>query len=325
VLVSRKLDPVLAAWQFGLGRSVAWTSDAAGLWTRDWLRAPGANRFWANLVSWTLPATGTGRLFVSASSGAGQGQVSVNTPAALGANPSVTAQVLEPGGKTVSSQLEPSAPGQYRGSFPEGGQGTYFISVEARGAGHGAAGQVGLDVPYSAEYRTTGTNRALLQAVASAGGGSVISNPQSVWANNLAAAYADEPLTPWLWLLALLLLPLDVAIRRLVMTRRELLALREALPWRRPAKAPTDPALAPLAAIRLRRAERVPVAASVRAEPPTRWNRLNRAPGGSSGEGLRPSVTGPNERQDAEGETSGDASPEISTASKLLAAKRAKR
>ncbi|MBV9282122.1 MAG: VWA domain-containing protein, partial [Chloroflexi bacterium] len=94
VLASGKLDPVLAAWQFGLGRSVAWTSDAAGLWTKDWLRVPGANRFWANLVSWTLPAAGTGQLFVSASTAQGQGHLSVTTPASLGADPAVTARVL---------------------------------------------------------------------------------------------------------------------------------------------------------------------------------------------------------------------------------------
>jgi uncharacterized membrane protein len=37
VLVSTRDDPVLAQWQYGLGRAVAWTSDATGRWaTRGW-------------------------------------------------------------------------------------------------------------------------------------------------------------------------------------------------------------------------------------------------------------------------------------------------
>lgn len=56
VLISNLNDPVLAVWQYGLGRVVAWTSDALGLWTANWLRWSAAARWWANLVTWTLPA-----------------------------------------------------------------------------------------------------------------------------------------------------------------------------------------------------------------------------------------------------------------------------
>jgi hypothetical protein len=38
VLISNLGGPVLTVWQYGLGRVVAWTSDALGLWTADWLR-----------------------------------------------------------------------------------------------------------------------------------------------------------------------------------------------------------------------------------------------------------------------------------------------
>ena len=37
VLVSGRSDPVLAQWQYGLGRAVAWTSDATGRWARSWV------------------------------------------------------------------------------------------------------------------------------------------------------------------------------------------------------------------------------------------------------------------------------------------------
>ncbi|MBV9708633.1 MAG: VWA domain-containing protein, partial [Chloroflexi bacterium] len=56
VLVSHRDDPVLAVWQYGLGRVAAWTSDALGLWTANWLSWSESARWWANLVTWTLPA-----------------------------------------------------------------------------------------------------------------------------------------------------------------------------------------------------------------------------------------------------------------------------
>ena len=41
VLVSDRDDPVLAQWQYGLGRAVAWTSDSTGHWARNWVPVAG--------------------------------------------------------------------------------------------------------------------------------------------------------------------------------------------------------------------------------------------------------------------------------------------
>ncbi|HEY8744942.1 MAG TPA: VWA domain-containing protein [Chloroflexota bacterium] len=254
VLVSKKLDPVLAGWQFGLGRSVAWTSDASGLWTRDWLQAPGANRFWANLVSWTLPATQGGRLFITATGSQGQGQVSVDTSSALGANPAVTAHIVDPSLHTTSVTLQPYAPGKYRGQFPAKAQGSYFVTVEGKGAGHGAVGQAGLAVPYSAEYRTSGTNLPFLRTLAAAGGGSIVNSPLAAWQNNLATVLDQSSLTALLWLLALLLLPVDIGVRRLVVDRRDLAAVWAALPFGRRRIVSPEAVVPTLDVLRTRRA-----------------------------------------------------------------------
>jgi len=314
VLASGKLDPVLAAWQYGLGRSVAWTSDASGLWTKDWLRAAGANRFWANVVSWVLPAAGTGRLFISTSTSQGQGHISVTTPSNLGADPSVLARVLDPQLHTTTVQLEPSVPGQFGGSFQEGKQGAYFVTVEAHGAGHGAAGQIGMDVPYSPEYRTTGVNMTFLQSLATAGGGSVITRAQDVWRANLPSVLAQYDLTPWLLLLAILLLPVDIGVRRLVVTRRELAGILRAFPFPRAGRAPSEPAVVPLSTLRARRAERVAVAPQPVADTPA-GIRLPRH--------AKPSVDSPAHGSSA-ARAAQDAAHGESTASKLLASRRKK-
>jgi uncharacterized membrane protein len=255
ILMSKKHDPVLAGWQYGLGRTVAWTSDAAGRWTRDWLQAPGANRFWANLVSWTLPATQAGHLFVSTASGQGQGRISVDTPSTLGASPSVSARVVMPNLHSADVELQPVAPGQYRGTFAASRQGSYFVTVEARGSGHTERGQAGLAVPYSAEYRETGMNIPFLHTLAVAGGGSFIRSPGDVWRDNLSGVFDERPLSALLWLLALLLLPVDIGIRRLIISRSDLAEMRGSLrSGRSPVTISSEPLLSPLEALRAQRA-----------------------------------------------------------------------
>jgi len=54
ILASNQQDPVLAQWQYGLGRAVAWTSDAKGKWAREWVRWDQFPRFWAQAVRWTI-------------------------------------------------------------------------------------------------------------------------------------------------------------------------------------------------------------------------------------------------------------------------------
>jgi uncharacterized membrane protein len=328
VLVSKKLDPVLAGWQFGLGRSVAWTSDAAGLWTRDWLQAPGANRFWANLVSWTLPATQGGHLFITANSAQGQGQVSVDTSSALGANPAVTARIVDPSLHMTAVTLQPYSPGKYRGQFPAKAQGSYFVTVEGKGAGHGAVGQVGLAVPYSAEYRAGGTNMPFLRALAAAGGGSIVTSPLAAWQNNLATVFDQRSLTWLLWLLALLLLPIDIGVRRLIVDRRDLAVVWAALPLHRRRSVSEESVVPTLDALRNRRAgsgsQRRPVRGGAAASELFAVGGSTVTPGPSPAEQARGDGTAPppptHPPQSSRGEPAAD-----STAGRLLESKRRRR
>lgn len=235
ILVSSKSDPVLATWQYGLGRTVAWTSDAAGLWTRSWLPARSTQHFWAGLVRSTLPVVSQHALYVSSALDGRTARVSVHTPPQLGSQPSVVAHVAGPDGQHQTVSLQEASPGIFTSAFSAVREGPYFIGVTSRGAGHALTGQGGLDVSYPAEYAITGTDRRFLAALAGAGGGSVLSSPADAWSNDVPAVYNQQPLTLALWLITALLFPFDIAMRRLVVTGRDLRRLRDTLPGRRPA------------------------------------------------------------------------------------------
>jgi len=57
-------DPLLARWQYGLGRAAVWSSDAKNRWAVDWLGWPGFDRLWANIFRDLLPHTYPGEATV---------------------------------------------------------------------------------------------------------------------------------------------------------------------------------------------------------------------------------------------------------------------
>jgi len=52
-------DPLLSRWQYGLGRSAVFTSDATNRWATNWVQWPGFDRFWANVLRDLLPRSQT--------------------------------------------------------------------------------------------------------------------------------------------------------------------------------------------------------------------------------------------------------------------------
>jgi hypothetical protein len=60
-LVSHRGDAVLATWQYGLGKSLAFTSDAKSRWAAQWVGWNGFGPFWAQALRWTLKKPTTAR------------------------------------------------------------------------------------------------------------------------------------------------------------------------------------------------------------------------------------------------------------------------
>ncbi|MDH7602066.1 MAG: VWA domain-containing protein, partial [Armatimonadota bacterium] len=48
--VSHKNDPIFAAWQYGLGKSIAFTSDCKARWAARWLSWPGYKKMWSQTI-----------------------------------------------------------------------------------------------------------------------------------------------------------------------------------------------------------------------------------------------------------------------------------
>src|SRR5690606_2609236 len=125
-------DPLLAVWQYGLGRAVAWTSDASGRWASDWVRWEMFPRFWAQTVRWSISQSrdstvetavtlsgSTARLTVDARSSSGE----FLNDMVMGAN------LVNPDGEVTELTLAQIAPGRYEAIFTPDTEGAYLIRV----------------------------------------------------------------------------------------------------------------------------------------------------------------------------------------------------
>jgi uncharacterized membrane protein len=230
VLVTARDDPLLAQWQYGLGRSVAWTSDSTGRWAADWVGWNGFNRFFSQLVSWTFPGEESGGIEASFVTEGANTRLRIESVEEDGSPRdffSTTAAIVGPTLEGDTVDLVQVAPGIYEQDLGEIEPGAYSVRVTQTRPGSAALGRtLGLVSPTAAEYRILGPNEPFLAALRAATGGIAIENPLQVWTHDLTSTSRFTDLWPILLVLALILWPLDIAFRRVSIGRRELSAAR---------------------------------------------------------------------------------------------------
>jgi hypothetical protein len=138
--------PVLATWQYGLGRSVAFTSDARTQpgkqegWDRRWAGSEIYLKFWEQVVGWAMRGLETDRLVLTTEYR--EGKVRVVVEARDENNRPLTDLKLEgkvssPGGLVegkapIELKFEQRAGGYYEAEFKAEEAGSYIVNAQAR-------------------------------------------------------------------------------------------------------------------------------------------------------------------------------------------------
>ena len=217
-LVSDRGDPLLASWQYGLGKSVAFTSDAKARWASDWLDWGGYGKFWTQLVRDTMrKATlsnfqaeikkekGVAHLAIDALDDAGDFLNQLESDVSL----------ISPDLKKKQLAVTQTAPGRYELDFSTQDVGPYFLNIMQKQAGEVVNTQVtGTVVSYPQEYLVHNADDALLTQLAAVSGGKF--NPSAEDA--FRPPEEQVALRIHLWrpflITALFLLLVDIALRR---------------------------------------------------------------------------------------------------------------
>ncbi|MBZ5674260.1 MAG: VWA domain-containing protein [Acidobacteriia bacterium] len=205
-------DPLLARWQYGLGRSAVFTSDAKARWAADWVTWKGYDKFWTNLCRDLLPRAQGGEASIEYDSANGD----LVTEYRLGRGVPEPEQIPDiyafgPDGFQQPVPVKKIAAGTFRGRLPIGQrQGLFRVRPvqESR-----AFPEAGLYRP-EAELADYGSNEALLKQVAEFTGGRFQPDPASVYSGGGRSIASSLQLWPGLLGLAVLLSLAELVMRK---------------------------------------------------------------------------------------------------------------
>jgi len=245
---------------------VAWTSDTRQTWATPWIGTSEFGTLTAQLVAWTLPPQDSEGIDVRFSpAGNGELNVEVTSFDDEGGPRNFYRTILRlvsPDLEPVQTVLEQVGPGRYAGTVRAEDPGAYLVRVaqtfEDESGTDAASRTLGIVSPAAEEYRRLGIDGDALENFALTGGGRTLALDDQeatadVWRHDIEASAFPTPIWPWLLLLAILLVPLDVGVRRVALTRGD---FRRARGWvaRRVGLARAEPeAVAGLAELRAAR------------------------------------------------------------------------
>ena len=222
--IGEERDPLLATWRAGLGTSVAWTSDVAPKWSADWVTWDRFSSFWSDVVKSTFPDRRDTGISVDATATSDGVDITATLAEAPPAGARTEVTVRGPDGKTTTTELERTAEDTYSGQVPAtGGEGVYAVSVAVMDGDEALhRDTVTAARSYPAEYAGTPANTTRLQGAVREAGGRMDPRPEQAFdAAGLTPGAVPRPLWPWLALVALVLAPIDVGLRRLRLERAD--------------------------------------------------------------------------------------------------------
>jgi uncharacterized membrane protein len=196
--------PLLASWRYGLGKAVAFTSDARTQpgadeqwWDKDWVASDMYQKFWEQVVNWAMREAERGRLTLVSEYRDGRVRFTADVRdekdrpiGGLDLRGAVTPPTPPaPGEEPPKVEFRPKGGGIYEAEFPAEEAGSYFVNVQALEPERGPDGSVilekdgtarmkafdaaraGVTVPYSPEFADLESNTPLLRRLAEMTGG----------------------------------------------------------------------------------------------------------------------------------------------------------
>lgn len=252
--------PILAHWHYGLGKSVAFTSDARSqadrrTWDRDWANQPWYEKFWEQVLDWSVRAVETGRLSMATEYADGWVRVIVdardkdNKPMTdLTLRGGVSTPSAKADGSKVELRFEQKNSGVYEAKFKAEEAGSYFLTAQPTRKVKVKKGdkeeeieegidsiRSGVTVPYSPEFADMESNTALLEKLRDTTGGRAIPDDPARMDeaarggevfrhDDLPRSRSLQPVWYWLLLLTGILLFFDIAVRRIAVDPHEVAA-----------------------------------------------------------------------------------------------------
>ncbi len=209
-----KAYPLLATWEVGQGRAVAFTSDANGRWSSNWMRWQSINEFWSDILESSLPkgAGTSSSIPFDARSWLDGGDLVIDLTIYQDTGSSrISGSILTPMGDDRILNFQSLSPGHYQARLDRPTAGTYKATVRVGDATLPTVAWT-LSGELFGEQPRRRPNTPLLEQIASQTGGKV--NPSAEDLKSSISVLSDkEGKQPLFLLIALALLFAEILVR----------------------------------------------------------------------------------------------------------------
>lgn len=217
LMETHRSHPLLSRWQYGLGRTMAFTSDSFGMWSSRLLAHPNFAGFWVDALNWVAPGPDSGHISLDVRLEGAGAEISALVCQPLAEGESLQVVLVAPDNSSREIDLVPSGGNTYTARVAQVNQGVYLISARRLEEGV-VTGQTvgGFAVPYPPEFRIPSQpGDQLLSALREVTGGRLLADPGDVFSRPPRPVTQAREITYWFVLAAVVLWPVDIAARRL--------------------------------------------------------------------------------------------------------------
>ncbi|MEW4456235.1 VWA domain-containing protein [Bremerella sp. JC817] len=161
-------NALLATWQYGIGRSVCWTSDVGQRWTTNWTGWEGHDKLLLQIIRWSMRSTSQAKNYLVATEVNGQRvKLILNALDDDGnfvnfASPQLNG--VGPKSEMITAGFQQVAPGRYEAEFEAENAGPHFLAVSPE-AGKSPV-RIGINVQNAQEFRDRSDNLPMLGRLA---------------------------------------------------------------------------------------------------------------------------------------------------------------
>jgi uncharacterized membrane protein len=211
------LDPVLVTWQYGLGRTAAFTSDLSPNWGADWMEWEQNRAFLTQLLTNVSRVKKEGHLRLWSEASGSEATIIAEDFHPEETFLEIQARISGPRDQAQTVPLKQISPRRYQARVPLWGKGRYqvmAIGVAGERKDHAYGGFI---VPYSPEYLRFRSNPIVLKEIARRTGGLELTSETGadVLYGRRQPKQSSHPVFDWFLIALTCLIPLDVAVRRI--------------------------------------------------------------------------------------------------------------
>jgi Ca-activated chloride channel homolog len=214
LMESARKEPILARWQYGLGKTAVFTSDLKDRWAAEWLKWPGYSKFWSQLVRETMRKRDDSVFDFRVVRDQDEATISaelIQKDGTFRNNLESRVRIVAPDDSVSDVPLNQTAPGWYRAKLKLNQKGPYLFRVIDDKGGPSRS----LEYSYPDEYHFYPPDTEILRKLSSETNGIFRPEGREIFDTTNESTTLPTPLWPYLSAASLILFICDILLRRL--------------------------------------------------------------------------------------------------------------